>query len=197
MSRADESARFQYKGMPVGEYVLVEAEDTGTGIAPEIIDKIFDPFFTTKDIGKGTGLGLSTVYGIIKQTGGFIYVGFGSRHRARRSAFSCRAMFRPPMMCEVPQLPETTAPAIAGAISAADDVMRSAATDLTGHGTILLVEDEEGLRALNARGLMSRGYTVLEAGNGVEAIEQLERQGGRSISSFPTWSCRRWTGRRC
>ena len=81
----------------------------------------------------------------------------------------------------VPQLPETTAPALAGALSAAD-AMRTAATDLTGHGTILLVEDEEGLRALNARGLKSRGYTVIEAGNGVEALEELERQGrqGRS-----------------
>src|SRR5204863_2612758 len=71
---ADDSARQKYKGMPFGEYVLVEVEDTGTGIAPEIIDKIFDPFYTTKEIGKGTGLGLSTVYGIVKQTGGFIYV---------------------------------------------------------------------------------------------------------------------------
>jgi two-component system cell cycle sensor histidine kinase/response regulator CckA len=76
---------------------------------------------------------------------------------------------------EVPQLPETSAPAIA--ISAADE-MRGAATDLTGRGTILLVEDEEGLRALNARGLQSRGYTVLEAGNGLEALAELERQGG-------------------
>src|SRR5207249_5256134 len=69
-----DSERFQYKGMPNGEYVLVEIEDTGTGIPPEIIDKIFDPFFTTKEVNKGTGLGLSTVYGIIKQTGGFVYV---------------------------------------------------------------------------------------------------------------------------
>src|SRR5262249_31382684 len=59
---AEESARLQGKGMPLGEYVLVEVEDTGSGIAPEVIDKIFDPFYTTKDIGKGTGLGLSTVY---------------------------------------------------------------------------------------------------------------------------------------
>ena len=72
--RADESGELQYKGMPIGEYVVVEAEDTGTGIPPEIKDKIWDPFFTTKEIGKGTGLGLSTAYGIIKQTGGFIYV---------------------------------------------------------------------------------------------------------------------------
>ncbi len=70
---ADESAAFGYKGMPRGDYVLVEVSDTGSGIPPEIIDKIFEPFFSTKEVGKGTGLGLSTVYGIVKQTGGFIY----------------------------------------------------------------------------------------------------------------------------
>ncbi len=80
---------------------------------------------------------------------------------------------------QAPQLPETTAPALAGAISAADETRHGAAADLTGHGTILLVEDEEGLRALNARGLASRGYTVIEAGNGVEALEELEKQGGK------------------
>ena len=79
---------------------------------------------------------------------------------------------------QAPQLPETTAPALAGALSAAEEAMRTAA-DLTGQGTILLVEDEEGLRALNARGLTSRGYTVIEAGNGVEAMEALEREGGK------------------
>jgi two-component system, cell cycle sensor histidine kinase and response regulator CckA len=173
---AEDSAGHQHKGMPLGEYVLVQVEDTGSGIAPEIIDKIFDPFYTTKDIGKGTGLGLSTVYGIVKQTGGFIYVeselGKGTTFR----------IFLPryiPAADDVhaPQLPETTAPALAGAISAADE-MRATAADLTGRGTILLVEDEEELRALNARGLKSRGYTVIEAGNGVEALGELERQGG-------------------
>ena len=174
---AEDSARHQHKGMPLGEYVLVEVEDTGSGIAPEIIDKIFDPFYTTKDIGKGTGLGLSTVYGIVKQTGGFIYVdselGKGTTFRIFLPRYIPAADD-----VQVPQLPETSAPAIAGAISAADE-MRSVATDLTGRGTILLVEDEEELRALNARGLKSRGYTVIEAGNGVEALEELERQGGQ------------------
>ena len=79
-------------------------------------------------------------------------------------------------------------PSGAGRCAAAvDQVKRAASADLTGEGTILLVEDEEGLRALNARGLASRGYTVLEAGNGVEAIDVLERSDGRSISWCPTW----------
>src|SRR5581483_1897050 len=77
----------------------------------------------------------------------------------------------------IPQLPNAEAPAIAGAITAAAQAEKAASVDLTGQGTILLVEDEEGLRALNARGLASRGYTVLEAGNGVEAIDVLEKAG--------------------
>jgi len=170
---AGETASYSYKGMPSADYVLVEVADTGTGIPPDIIDKIFEPFFSTKEVGKGTGLGLSTVYGIVKQTGGFIYVDSGPGNTAFR-------IFLPRHVAgaeeALPQLPDADAPAIAGAMSAAD-TMAKAATDLTGHGTILLVEDEEGLRALNARGLSSRGYTVLEAGNGVEAIEVLEKQG--------------------
>src|SRR3954469_23390136 len=71
---AEESKDFPSKGMPAADYVLVEVSDNGVGIAPEIIEKIFEPFFSTKDVGKGTGLGLSTVYGIVKQTGGFVYV---------------------------------------------------------------------------------------------------------------------------
>src|SRR5207237_6812316 len=167
-----------HKDMPADDYVLVEVEDTGSGITPEIIDKIFDPFYTTKDIGKGTGLGLSTVYGIVKQTGGFVYV---ESEVGRGTTFRIFLPRHIPAAddVEVPQLPEATAPAIAGAISAADTVVRTAATDLTGQGTILLVEDEEGLRTLNARGLQSRGYTVVQASNGIEALEELARQGGQ------------------
>jgi two-component system, cell cycle sensor histidine kinase and response regulator CckA len=171
---AAESGKFAYKGMPSADYVLVEVSDTGTGIPPDIINKIFEPFFTTKDVGKGTGLGLSTVYGIVKQTGGFIY----ADSEPNRTSFRIFLPRHIPGAEEaLAQIPPVEAPAIAGALSAADTMARAASADLTGQGTILLVEDEEGLRALNARGLTSRGYTVLEAGNGVEAIEAFDKHG--------------------
>jgi len=160
--------------MPKANYVLVEVSDTGTGIPSDIIDKIFEPFFTTKEVGKGTGLGLSTVYGIVKQTGGFIY----ANSEVGRTSFLIFLPRHIPGAEEVlAQIPAGEVPAIGDAISAADDMVRAATADLTGQGTILLVEDEEGLRALNARGLTSRGYTVLEAGNGVEAIEAFDKHG--------------------
>jgi two-component system cell cycle sensor histidine kinase/response regulator CckA len=160
---AKDSGSFGAKGMPTGDYVLVEVSDTGTGIPQEIIEKIFEPFFTTKEVGKGTGLGLSTVYGIVKQTGGFIYA----------DSEPGRTTFRIFLPRHIP------VPGTEPAATAQTDAARPAAAsaDLTGTGQILLVEDEEGLRALNARGLASRGYTVLEASNGVEAIEVLDREG--------------------
>jgi two-component system, cell cycle sensor histidine kinase and response regulator CckA len=169
--------RYHAKGMPAADYVLVEVTDTGTGIPPAIVGKIFEPFFSTKEVGKGTGLGLSTVYGIIKQTGGFVYVdsleGKGTTFR----------IFLPRHVADthagVPELlNELEAMSRPGA-AAPEEPKAAAKADLTGVGTILLVEDEEGLRQLNARGLTSRGYTVLEAGNGVEAIEVLERSDGQ------------------
>jgi two-component system cell cycle sensor histidine kinase/response regulator CckA len=171
---ADECAKFVYKGLPSADYVLVEVSDTGTGIPAGIIEKIFEPFFSTKEVGKGTGLGLSTVYGIVKQTGGFVYADSKPGHTAFR-IFLPRHI--PGVGETLKQVPASEAPQIAGALSAADTLAKAASADLTGHGVILLVEDEEGLRALNARGLASRGYTVLEASNGVEAIEVLEKQG--------------------
>jgi two-component system cell cycle sensor histidine kinase/response regulator CckA len=171
---AEECANYASKGMPAADYVLVEVSDTGTGIPPDIIDKVFEPFFSTKEVGKGTGLGLATVYGIVKQTGGFIY----AESQPGNTVFRIFLPRHVPGAEEVlAQLPPAEAPQIAGALSAAEQVARAASADLTGQGTILLVEDEEGLRALNARGLASRGYTVLEAGNGVEAIEVFDKQG--------------------
>jgi two-component system, cell cycle sensor histidine kinase and response regulator CckA len=168
---AKECERFHATGMPDADYVLVEVADTGTGIPPAIVDKIFEPFFSTKEVGKGTGLGLSTVYGIIKQTGGFVYV-----DSVERQGTTFR-IFLPRHIGAAQEAP-AEAPAVIDA-PAADQAKRAASPDLTGEGTILLVEDEEGLRALNARGLTSRGYTVLEAGNGVEAIDVLEKSDGR------------------
>jgi two-component system cell cycle sensor histidine kinase/response regulator CckA len=169
---ADESKNFPSKGMPEADYVLVEVSDSGVGIAPEIIEKIFEPFFSTKDVGKGTGLGLSTVYGIVKQTGGFVYVdsqiGGGTTFR----------IFLPRHLPGAEEIETPESKAIAGALAATDEVVRARAADHTGQGTILLVEDEDGLRALNARGLVSRGYTVLEAANGVEAMAVLEERNG-------------------
>ena len=175
---ADAVAQFAYKGLPSADYVLVEVSDTGTGIPPEIIEKIFEPFFSTKEVGKGTGLGLSTVYGIVKQTGGFVY----ADSEPGRTSFRIFLPRHVPGVEEVaaPAVPPA-APAVDGALAAAGTMAKTAAqtaaADLTGQGVILLVEDEEGLRALNARGLASRGYTVLEASNGVEALEVLEREG--------------------
>jgi two-component system cell cycle sensor histidine kinase/response regulator CckA len=168
---AEEAAQAAYKGMPVADYVRIDISDTGTGIPAEIRDKIFEPFFSTKEVGKGTGLGLSTVYGIIKQTGGFVYVesevGKGTSFR----------IFLPRHHAE--QEPQVEHHATNGtAKEAATAAEAKPRADMTGQGTILLVEDEEGLRALNARGLRSRGYSVIEASNGVEAMEELEACNG-------------------
>ncbi len=137
--------------MPAGDYVCVAVSDTGIGIPKEHLGKIFDPFFTTKPVGQGTGLGLATVYGIVKQTGGFITVdsevGKGTifriylpRHRGEASVQPLEA--------------ELAAP-----------------RDITGQDTILLVEDEEAVRSFAARALKLRGYNVIEACGGEEALE--------------------------
>ena len=171
---AQEAERLSYKGMPPADYVRIDVSDTGTGIPPDILDKIFEPFFSTKEVGKGTGLGLSTVYGIVKQTGGFVYVDsepgkgttfriFLPRHNVEKEAEN--AALQEPAAAVAPN-------------GETKSEQKPRAPDLTGQGTILLVEDEEGLRSLNARGLRSRGYTVIEAGNGVEALEALEEQNG-------------------
>jgi two-component system, cell cycle sensor histidine kinase and response regulator CckA len=166
---ADEVARFAYKGMPSADYVLVEVSDTGTGMPPEIVDKIFEPFFSTKEVGKGTGLGLSTVYGIVKQTGGFVYVdsepGEGTTFR----------IFLP--RHHPAEEVQSDAATTNGTAEKPPGEAKPRA-DLTGQGTILLVEDEEGLRSLNARGLRSRGYSVIEASNGIEAMEALDEKNG-------------------
>jgi len=157
---AAECAAFNEKALTAADYVLVEVEDTGHGIPPEVRDKIFEPFFTTKEVGKGTGLGLSMVYGIVKQTGGFVFCESEPEHGAT---------FRILLPRYIPE----AAPEPAKKQEAAKP-----AADLTGRGAILLVEDEEAVRAFASRALASRGYTVLEAGSGVEALRVAEQAGG-------------------
>ncbi len=166
---SEEAGQLAHKGMPAADYVRIDISDTGTGIPAEIVDKIFEPFFSTKEVGKGTGLGLSTVYGIVKQTGGFIYV---DSEPGKGTSFH---IFLPRHHPEQEVQPE---PAAANGAAKESPAEAKPRTDLTGQGTILLVEDEEGLRSLNARGLRSRGYSVIEASNGIEALEALEEKNG-------------------
>jgi two-component system, cell cycle sensor histidine kinase and response regulator CckA len=142
--------------MPPGAYVLIEVTDTGTGIPPEIISRIFEPFFSTKEVGSGTGLGLSTVYGIVKQTGGFIFV---ESEMGKGSKFAIYL----PRHNEV----EVAVPSRGGA----ETVETRAPQDLTGVGTVLLVEDEDPVRMFSARALRNKGYTVLEAKSGEQALK--------------------------
>jgi len=165
---ADECKSFAYRELTQADYVVVEVEDTGSGIAPDVLKKIFEPFFTTKEVGKGTGLGLSMVYGIIKQTGGFIFcdseVGKGTVFR----------IFLPRHIAEVKKQAEPgEAPATVPAKTT------DTAKDLSGSATVLLVEDEDAVRMGGVRALISRGYTVHEASSGVEALEVFEALGGK------------------
>jgi two-component system, cell cycle sensor histidine kinase and response regulator CckA len=158
---ASEAARLNVIGMPAAEYVVVEVSDTGTGMPPDVIEKIFEPFFTTKEVGKGTGLGLSTVFGIVKQSGGFIDVD---------SSVGQGTTFRIYLPRHIPTVEEPIEDLKVEAV-------KKPATDMTGQGTILLVEDEDPVRAVNARALTARGYTVLEAASGVEALQIIEERG--------------------
>jgi len=162
---AAETAAFNYPELTFGDYVLVEVSDTGSGMPAEVAERIFEPFFTTKEIGKGTGLGLSMVYGIIKQSGGFIYVD------SRPGEGTTFRIFLPRHVpAEVAHsAPETLA---AAAVPAGK-------LDLSGTATILLVEDEDHVRAGNVRALKMRGYDVHEASSGVEALAIMEELGGR------------------
>ena len=148
-------------GQPLSpiDYVVVQTADTGQGIPKDIVDKIWDPFFTTKEVGKGTGLGLSMVYGFVKQSGGFIYcdseIGKGTSFRIflpRLEAKAAAALF------EAKPVAEAVAPR----------------QDFSGRGRILIVEDEDSVRAFASRALVSRGYTVVEASTGQMGLEVLE-----------------------
>jgi two-component system cell cycle sensor histidine kinase/response regulator CckA len=145
--------------LPIGDYTALIVEDTGHGIKPNQIGKIFEPFFTTKEKGKGTGLGLSTVYGIVKQSGGFIFaeseVGKGTR-------------FTIYLPVHIPD-PADTAEAQAA------KPRKQPAREWTGGGRVLLVEDEDTVRAVAERALARQGYEVTTAADGEDGLEALSR----------------------
>jgi two-component system cell cycle sensor histidine kinase/response regulator CckA len=157
------TVRRGHEVVPAGEYVLIEVIDTGTGIPPGNLSRIFEPFFSTKPPGSGTGLGLSTVYGIVRQTGGFIFVDSTPGEGARF----------------VIQLPRFVGAPEQAAAEPAQDGRDKQGADLTGSATILLVEDEDAVRVFSARALRNKGYQVLEATSGESALEVLERDGER------------------
>lgn len=161
-----------------GDSVEIIVSDNGPGIAETEMNKVFEPFFTTKDVGKGTGLGLAMVYGIIKQSGGYIYleseVGEGTVFR----------IFLPRHAMEIQSIASVDAEAKAGAAKQALEAPPAEKDkepeDLTGNSAVvLLVEDEDAVRRGGKRMLETRGYTVHEACSGVEALEIMEELEGK------------------
>lgn len=156
----DKPILFGSETMPKGEWVLIKVEDQGCGIPQENLSRIFDPFFTTKALGEGTGLGLSTVYGIIRQTGGFLKV---ESEVGKGTTFSIY----------LPKLSQQDSVTL----EQEKDKERKT-SDLTGTERILIVEDEEAVRKFSARALTSKGYEVLEAENGRAALELFKQLKG-------------------
>jgi len=155
--RVDDKLAQQHTGLRPGEYVLLSVTDTGSGMDLKVQARVFEPFFTTKEKGKGTGLGLATVYGIVKQSEGYISV---------ESAPGQGTTFRI-------YLPRVEAPA------AAAPAPSEKPASTTGSETILLVEDEESVRRLARAFLENRGYQVLEARDGAHAVEICQNRGQR------------------
>jgi two-component system cell cycle sensor histidine kinase/response regulator CckA len=170
---ATEAGSLGHRGLPAEDFVLIDVADTGTGISPDIMDKIFEPFFTTKDVGKGTGLGLSMVYGIIKQSGGYV---FPESEVGKGTVFH---LFLPRHIVVEEPVVEGAEPSVAAGARKPGETDK-ADVDLTGNSAIvLLVEDEEAVRRGGKRMLETRGYTVHEAGSGVEALDILEELDGQ------------------
>ena len=153
---ADQVAELGSDILPVADYAALSVTDTGCGIPPSVLGKIFEPFFTTKEVGKGTGLGLSTVYGIVKQSGGFIFADSKTNEGTRF------VIYLPVHRSEA----DTGKPARG---------VKPKEAELWGSGTVLLVEDEPMVRAVAERALTRHGYTVITANNGEEALEVIGR----------------------
>ena len=158
-----EAVELGYGGAPMDEMALIEVADEGPGIPPDVLPKIFEPFFTTKAVGEGTGLGLATVYGIVKQMDGWI------QPISRPGEGAIFRIFLP--VYEPPVLVEPPTPAAAAKA-------RAQPRDLSGVGRILFVEDEDAVRRVAARLLRARGYEVLEAADGEEALALAEANAG-------------------
>jgi len=161
-----EAQKMTRAGFTPGEYVLIEVEDTGTGMTPEVMAKIFEPFFTTKGVGKGTGLGLASVYGIVKQSGGFI---MPESELGKGTTFK---VYLPRYMPEDENEIESSPAKQASRIEAKG-------LDLTGTGCVLLVEDEVDVRQFAVRALKLQGYNVLEASDGLEALDIMQANAGK------------------
>lgn len=144
--------------MPPGHWTLIKVTDTGTGIPTEILDRIFEPFFTTKEVGHGTGLGLATVYGIVRQTGGYLQVD---------STVGVGTTF----LIYLPRANEAEED-ITDIKAEVEDVNK----DLTGTERILLVEDEDAVRTFSTRALTNKGYEVLAASGGDAALDLIEKE---------------------
>jgi len=153
----DQAYAWQHPGAKPGHYVMLAVIDTGMGMDPATLAHIFEPFFTTKDVGKGTGLGLATVYGVVKQSGGYIWVDSETGRGASFQIF----------------LPQVEEPVAAIAVTA------PMAQSIGGSETILLVEDAESLRKLTRSFLESHGYRVLVAENGEEAMRVEVQHSGK------------------
>lgn len=155
--------------MPPGAWVEISVTDTGTGIAPENIDRILEPFFTTKEVGKGTGLGLATVYGIIRQTGGYMRI---ESELGKGTSF----------IIYLPRLSEGEAGEEANDVKAVE----IAEADLTGTARIMLVEDEDAVRSFSTRALTNKGYEVLAAENGAVALDLWNAQDNKHLDLMVT-----------
>jgi len=154
---AEEVRRMGTDVLPIADYTALKVADTGIGIPPHLIGKIFEPFFTTKEVGKGTGLGLSTVYGIVKQSGGFI---FAESQVRRGTTFT---IYFPVHRAQPGETATRTR-------------TKENVGELWGSGTVLVVEDEAMVRTVAERALTRNGYTVLTAENGEAALEILARE---------------------
>ena len=151
--------------MGKGNYILIEVTDTGTGIRKEDLEKIFEPFFSTKEVGAGTGLGLSTVYGILHQTEGFIFVD------SAPGEGTCFSIYMPEFIKDKELQHSNEVKTKQSSASETPDSTVNQDGDLTGSGTVLLVEDEDAVRLFGARALRNKGYKVLEAENGERALD--------------------------